>query len=110
MTSDGIVLGVYGFLTSRDFHRVQEHTIRSSGEKVMTMQRHEGMKQHRGSTQHLRARGAVFLVLSHAPAWATKMSPNLIYLKAHPRVFHGGYKLDLGRHKNRGLEGRETEI
>ena len=31
------------------------------------------------------------------------MIPNLINFKAHPRRFHGGYKLDLERHK-RGLE------
>ena len=27
---------------------------------------------------------------SHAPTWATKMSPNLIYFKAHMRGFDGG--------------------
>ena len=87
----------------------------------MVVQRHEGMKQHRGprtcvDPTHSRARGVVFLVLSHAPAWdlhapawATKISPNLIHFKAHPRGFHGGYKLDLGTHKKGGLEGRETE-
>ena len=31
------------------------------------------------------------------------MSPNLINFKAHLRRFHGGYKLDLERHKM-GLE------
>ena len=36
----------------------------------------------------------------HAPAWATNMSPYLVYFKAHPRGFDGGYKWDLGRHKN----------
>ena len=48
MTYDGTVLGVYGFLTSRDFCRVQERAIRSSGERVMVVQRHEEIKQHRG--------------------------------------------------------------
>ena len=75
----------------------------------MVVQRHEEMKQDRRphtcvDPMHLRARGAVFLVLSHAPAcgihapawdlhtpaWATKMSPNLIHFKAYPRGFHGG--------------------
>ena len=54
------------------------------------MQRREEMKQHRGphtcvDPTYLRARGVVFLVLSHAPTcrsqtlvWVTKMSPNLI--------------------------------
>ena len=38
-----------------------------------------------------------------------KMSPNLIHFKAQPRGFHGGYKLDLWRHENGGLEGQEIE-
>ena len=111
MTSYGTFLGVYVFLTSISFRRVQERAIRSSCERVMVVQRHEGMKQHSGpgtcvEPTHLCARGAVFLVLyhapvceSHAPAWVTKMSPNLIHFKAHPRGFHRGYKLDLRRHK-----------
>ena len=95
MTYDGTVLGVYGFLTPRAFRRVQERTIRSSGERVMVMQRHEEIKQQKGPCPYvdptpLRARGAVFLVLSHSPAWATNMSPNLVYFKAHPRGFDGG--------------------
>ena len=68
----------------------------------MAVQRHEEIKQHRGprpcvDPMPLRARGVVFLVLSHAPtcgshepAWATNMSPNLVYFKAHPRGFDGG--------------------
>ena len=77
----------------------------------MTMQRHEEMKQHRGprtcvDPMHLCARGEgfFFFVLFHAtaygshaptwdlhsPTWATKMSPNLIHFKAHPRGFDGG--------------------
>ena len=68
----------------------------------MVMQRHEEIKQHRGPRPYvdptpLRAQGAVFFVFSHvgawdfhAPAWATIMSPNLVYFKAHPRGFDGG--------------------
>ena len=29
-------------------------------------------------------------MLSHALAWVTNMSPNLVYFKAHPRGFDGG--------------------
>ena len=46
MTSDGAVLGMYGFLTSRSFRRVQECAIRSSGERVMAVQIQEEIKQH----------------------------------------------------------------
>ena len=85
------------------------------------MQNHEEMEQHSGphicvDLTHLRARGAYFWVLCHAPAWEAKVSPNLIHFKAHQRGFHWGYKLDLGRHEigrkkhlGTGLEGRETE-
>ena len=102
MAYDEIFLGVYGFLTSRAFYRVQECAIRSSGERVMAVKRHEEIKQHRGprpcmNPTPLRARGAVLLVLSHAPVWnfhapmwATNMSHNLVYFKAHPRGFGGG--------------------
>ena len=92
----------------------------------MVVQRHEEMKQHRGprtcvDPTHLHARGAVFLVLSHAPMWdlqapalAEKMSPNLIHFKTHPSGFHGGYKLDLGRHKKmgffKGVEEKERRL
>ena len=38
MTSDGAFLGMYGFLTSRSFRRVQECAIRSSGERVIAVQ------------------------------------------------------------------------
>ena len=119
MTSNRTILSVYRFLTSRAFRRVQERAIQSSAERVMAVQRHEGMKQHRGphtyvDPMHLFARGAIFLVLSHtsawdlhAPAWVTKMSPNLIHLKTHLRGFHVGYKLDIGRHKKGGFEGQE---
>ena len=62
MASYGTILSVYGFLTSRAFHRVQEHAIRTLGEKVMVVQRHEEMKQYKGA-KHLRARGADFWVL-----------------------------------------------
>ena len=48
MTYDGTILVVYGFLTSKAFHRVQKLAIRSLGERVMVVQRHEEMKQHRG--------------------------------------------------------------
>ena len=48
MTYDGTILGVYEFLTSRAFRRVQERVIQSLGERVMAVQRHEGMKQHKG--------------------------------------------------------------
>ena len=47
MTSDGTVLGVYGFMTSRAFFRVQERAIQILGERVVVVQRHEEMKQHR---------------------------------------------------------------
>ena len=68
MTYDRTILGVYGFLTSRAFCRFQEHAIRSSGERVMVMQRHEEIKQHRGprpclNPTPLRARGAVFFCI-----------------------------------------------
>ena len=46
MTSDGAFLCIYGFLTSRSFRRVQECAIRSSGERVMAIQRQEEIKQH----------------------------------------------------------------
>ena len=46
MTSDESVLGMYGFLTSRSFCRVQECAIRSLGERVMAVQRQEELKQH----------------------------------------------------------------
>ena len=49
----------------------------------------------------MRARGVDFLVFCHEPAWVAKVSPNLINFKAHLRGFHGGYKLDLERHKRR---------
>ena len=102
MAYDGNCLGVYRFLTSSSFCRVQERAIRSSGERVMAVKRHEEIKQHRRprpcvNPTPLRARGSVLLVLSHAPAWdfhapmwATNMSPNLVYFKAHPRGFGGG--------------------
>ena len=109
MTYDGTFLSVYGFLTSRAFRRVQERAIRSSVERVMAVQRHEEMKQHREprtcvDPTHLRARGAIFFVLSralgfgshaptwdlHAPTWVTKMSPDLMHFKAHLRGFDGG--------------------
>ena len=48
MTFDGNFLGVYGFLTSRSFRRVQERAIWSSDERVMIVQRLEKIKQHRG--------------------------------------------------------------
>ena len=67
---------------------------------------------------HLHARGAYFWVFchaptwsshtpaceGHAPAWVEKVSHNLIHFKARLRGFHGGYKLNLERHK------RELEI
>ena len=61
----------------------------------MEVQRNEKIKQHRGprpcvDPMPLRARGAIFFVLSHAPASVTNMSPNLVYFKAHPRRFDGG--------------------
>ena len=46
MTSDGTILGVYEFLTSRAFRKVQERAIQSSGEKVMVMHKHKEMEQH----------------------------------------------------------------
>ena len=72
-----------------------KNTIRSSSERVIGMQRHEEIKHHgRNAPACLRN---IFLVLSHAPAWdfhapawATNMSPNLVYFKAHPRGFDGG--------------------
>ena len=41
----------------------------------------------------------------HTPTWVTKVSPNLIHFKAHPRGFQEGYKLDLERHKKGGGGG-----
>ena len=56
-----------------------------------------------------------FLVLSHAPAWATNMSPNLVYFKAHPRGFEVGAinwslgDLRKGFLKREGMEKRRLE-
>ena len=61
MTYDGTVLGVHGFLTSRAFRRVQERAIRSSGERVVAVQRHEEMKQHRGPHTCVRRSNFFFL-------------------------------------------------
>ena len=41
--------------------------------------------------------------------WVMNMSPNLVCFKAYPRGFDGGYKLDLGRHKEELFgQGEET--
>ena len=82
----------------------------------MVVQRLEEIKHHSRprpcmDPSPLRARGAIFLVLSHtpecgshapecgshapvwdflAPVWETNMSPNLVYFKAHSRGFDVG--------------------
>ena len=99
MTYDGTFVGMYGLLTSRAFRRVQECAIRSSGERVMTVQRHEEIKHHSlprpcMDPTPMRARGAMFWCTTawefHAPTWATIMSPTLVYFKAHSRGFERG--------------------
>ena len=87
MTYDGTVLGVYGFLTSRAFHRVQERVIWSSDEIVMAVQRHEKIKQHRGprpcvDPTPLRAQGAFFFLCfpTHLRAGATHLSGTSTHL------------------------------
>ena len=74
----------------------------------MALQRHEDMEQQMGpctyvDPMHLCVRGANFYVFCHGPTWEAKVRPNLINFKANPRGFHGGYKLNLERHK-RGLD------
>ena len=53
MTYDGNILGVYGFLTSKSFRRVKKRAIRSLSERVMVVEGHEEMKQHRGSRTYM---------------------------------------------------------
>ena len=102
MTSDGAVRGMYGFLTSRSFRRIQERAIRSSDERVMAVQRQEVIKATQSATPlhgtyAIACQRSDFLVLSHATAWdfhapacATNMSPIFVYFKAHPRGFELG--------------------
>ena len=50
-------------------------------------------------------------MLSHTPAWATNMSPNFVYFKAHPRGFDGGAINRTSGDIKKGLfDGGEKEI
>ena len=53
MIYDGNFLGFFGFLTSIPFRRVQERAIQSPGERIMIMQRHEEMKEHKGQRTYM---------------------------------------------------------